>query len=210
MPTPKLLASLPPPEEMKRRLRVLSMLDSMLAPDFRAFEFHPKWSKGEQMGAFKDGSGNFFFAWFSPKGTVIRGFDHESGMSPFQHEPPKFWPGLFDGLPKSLAYANQEPAFALEELTFLVWNTGDGWETSAKVKLPKKPDPDGAVELLRCLTTPLAKFAPDYFGEKLHAKSLAALETEAPLTLTLVKALNRDADLDAVKAEAKDLGWKWA
>lgn len=206
MPRADLLKTLPDPELMAQRLRVFSMLDAILAPDFRSFEFHPKWGKGEQMGAFKDGEGNFFFAWFSPKGAVIRGFDHESKMSPFQHDPPKLWPGLLDGLPKALAYAKTEPAFALDELTFCLWNTKDRWETG-KVDLPAREDPDGAIEVLRCFQPKFSAFAAEYYGEKVHADGLHALWRQLPLTEDLVKTINPKADLAAVKAEAKDLGW---
>lgn len=121
MPHAELLETLPVPEVMQRRLRVFAMVDAIVAPDARSFEFHPKWGRGEQLGAFKNGSGDFFFAWFSRRGAVVRGFDHESKMSPFRHQPPRQWPGLVEELPKHLGYALTEPAFALEELTFLAW-----------------------------------------------------------------------------------------
>lgn len=210
MPRANLLETLPSPEVMQRRLRVFAMVDAIVAPEFRSFEFHPKWGRGEQMGAFKNGSGDFFFAWFSPRGAVLRGFDHESKMSPFQHQPPRPWPGLLEGLPKPLGYALTEPAFALEELTFLLWNTKNRWGTSKAVKLAPGADPDGAVDLLGCFRPAFSKWAAAYYGEPLHAGSLSALWKEEPLTEELVFALNPEADLAAVKAEAKDLAWPWA
>lgn len=80
-----LLRKLPPPAAMMARLRALTLLDTIVAPDMRSFEWHPEWGEGEQMGAFKPGDGDFFFAWFCPAGAVVRG--PGSGMG----SPPR-WP----------------------------------------------------------------------------------------------------------------------
>jgi hypothetical protein len=194
---------------MVERLRLFTFVDAIVNPEFRAFEFHPKWGRGERMGAFKDGSGNFFFAWFCEAGAVVRGFDHESPMSPFREDPPVEWPGLFAGLPTPLAYATKEPAFALEELTFACWSTGKAWVASSKVKFPKRggADADGSKELLSCFVTPFAKWAAGFYGERLHAASLAALEQGEPVTRAMLDALNPDHELAVVKEEAKLCGF---
>ena len=161
-----LLEALPFPDLMKRRLRMFAMLDAIVAPESRSFEFHPKWGPGKaQMGAFKDGEGNFFFAWFSPKGAVVRGFDHDSVMSPFRHDPPVRWPGIFDGLPKELRYVLEEPAFAQEEITFAFWAKGDegDWRSGA-VKPAKGKDADGAERLLGCFRENFQAWRKAYYG----------------------------------------------
>lgn len=193
---------------MRERLRTFAMLDTIVAPDMRSFEWHPKWGKREQMGAFKDGEGNFFFAWFSPKGTVVRGFDHESKMSPFQKDPPVIWPGLFDGLPKALAYATKEPAFALEEITFAFWCLGrDGdWE-AGDVKLAKGPDPDGAVQLLGCFQKNFHRWANGYYGTELDDAAIARVWAGKAIDWSTLEALNTDFDERAVREEAELLDW---
>ena len=208
MPSASLLRSLPEPELLERRLLSFALLDSILSPDQRSFEFHPKWSKGERMGAFKDGSGNFFFAWFSKKGAVIRGFDHESPMSPFRTKPPEPWPGLLEGLPTSLSYATKEPAFALDELTFFLWNTGAGWQCGP-VKPPRgvRTDPDGASELLSCLGKDLRAWANRYWDETLDRKAIGVLERHEKVGAETILALNPNFDEEELEEEAGALGW---
>jgi len=58
------------------------MLDAIVSPAQRSFEYHPHWHDGEQMGAFKDTEGDYFFAWFCAHGAVIRGFAHGSLEQP--------------------------------------------------------------------------------------------------------------------------------
>lgn len=207
MASAKLLAELPEPALMRDRLRMMNMLDAIMAPDLRSFEWHPKWGRGEQLGAFKDGEGNFFFAWFSPRGAVLRGFDHDSKMSPFRRQPPAPWPGLFDGLPAQLGYVLQEPAFAQDEVTFCLWNVGDGWK-AGEVQRPPGKTADGADVLLGCFGRRFRDWAEQHYGEKLDREALTKVWWgKHALTTADVLALNPQADLKAVRAEARLLGW---
>lgn len=205
--TPKLLAALPYPALMKRRLRMWAMLDAIMAPEFRAFEFHPAWSKGEQVGAFKDGSGNHFFAWFSKKGAVVRGFDHESEMSPFREEPAVVWPGMWKGLPKELVYATREPAFGEEEITFACWSKGaEGDWMASPLKPPKA---DGAQKLLfGCFSRKAHAWASAYYDQTIDARAMELLWRGEPLDRAALEALNPSLDGKEVRAEAKLLGWE--
>jgi hypothetical protein len=206
-----LLASIPEISQMQQQLRRLTMLDAILAPEFRAFEYHPAWGKGEELGAFKNGSGDFFFAWFAPAGAVLRGFDHESVMSPFQKDPPVIWPGLFDGLPAALAYANEEVAFALDEVTFCMWSNkaSKGAWCEGTARRPAGKDPDGARSLLGCFQKDHRAWATEYYGEELDAGALARVWQERePIDRATLEALNPEHDLATVREEAKALGWK--
>ena len=186
------------------------MLDTILAPDMRSFEWHPRWGKREQMGAFKDGEGNFFFAWFCRHGAVVRGFDHESKMSPFRKDPPEIWPGMFEGLPKSLAYATKEPAFALDEITFCFWAVGsDGdWTLGNAGKMPKGKDVDGAESLLGCFGKDFHRWANAYYGVEIDAAALSRVWWgRRPIDWETLEALNVDFDERAVREEAELLDW---
>lgn len=210
MPSPAVLRSLPDPELMKARLRTFAMLDAILAPDMRSFEWHPKWGRRESMGAFKDGEGNAFFAWFTPRGAVIRGFDHESVMSPFRREPPAPWPGIWDGLPPALAAATREPAFVPEEITFAAWNVGRGW-SCGPVKPPPRSsaggrsgaDADGSKDLLGCFAKGFARWAAGYYGAPLDRAALARVWWgKEPIDRATASALNADYDPAAIASEA--------
>ncbi|WP_236624726.1 hypothetical protein [Rhodopirellula sp. SWK7] len=96
------------------------------------FEFHPNWSRHEQMSAIKNGCGDELFAHFVPGGCFIKGFAHESKMTPFKRNPPQLWPGLFDSVPNAFAHSLNEPAFDIPATTFVIWRltSDDGWSTS--------------------------------------------------------------------------------
>ncbi len=91
------LTLLPDIDSLRRRLQQMAAIESVLAIEYgeSRFEFHPKWDRSEQMGAFKNGSGDEVFAHFTHSGCVIIGFAHESKMSPYRTNPPELWPGCF-------------------------------------------------------------------------------------------------------------------
>lgn len=57
-----------------------------------------------------DGGGLELDAVFSRSGVLIRGFDHESPMSPWMTEDGRSWPGLYDELPPGLVPFVTDPA----------------------------------------------------------------------------------------------------
>lgn len=185
------------PDLIARRLRFCAMHDAIVAPGLRSFEFHPKWRRGERMGTFKNGSGDFFFAWFSSKGAVIRGFAHEK-----RAPDPTL---VFEGLPSALSYVLKEPAFAQDELTFALWHkaTRGSWHASDALK----PVQNGAVELLGCLDRNFEKWRKRYYGTKKSTALDVLWWQREPITRAVIEALNPDADVDVVRKEAKLLAW---
>jgi hypothetical protein len=160
MPAPKVVDGFMDPSALFDRMRALEAIDAKVAADVPSFEFHPRWAPGEKAAAFKDGSGNELFVWSSAKGTVVRGFDLEVGVS-----------ASLVGFPKALQRAIDEPAFGGDEdLTFVRWNLaseGRWYGTSVPKRLAK--------ELLGFLGDDPAQWLEDYYGEKLPAKLRALL-----------------------------------
>src|SRR4051794_18596140 len=80
-----LAARLPAADVVSRWSRSLAMLDAILSPDpqYRYFSFNNSWDDGEQLAAMSNGSGDEYSITFTGSGTYIRGFDHESELSPF-------------------------------------------------------------------------------------------------------------------------------
>jgi hypothetical protein len=195
---------------MKAHLRFCAMLDAIVSPELRSFEFHPAWAENEQMGAFKDTEGDCFFAWFSAQGAVVRGFAHESPMSPYRKNPPEPWVSLWDGLPASLSYPKTEPAFGGDDVTFACWTEGqDGLWTAGPVKPPTDKDPDGAESLLfGPFSKGFHRWAEGYYDQKLASAAIEALGAKnRTLVSATVTALNPTFDLQAVENEAKALDW---
>ena len=64
--------------------------------DYRWYSFNSKWVEGEQMASMRNGQGDGWFCGFGLPGAFLKGFDHESKMSPWNMESPKVWTGVLN------------------------------------------------------------------------------------------------------------------
>jgi hypothetical protein len=148
------LSELPNPTALKRVCQAVAMLDAILMPEweYRYYSFRANWDAGIDLFSMRDGSGDEMFIIFAAADVLIKGFAHESRVSPYQTNPPQVYPGILDGIPASLLYLLQEPALEFEATTFCIWHTDDvlGWQHG---QLPNVAghDPDGSQSLLAML-----------------------------------------------------------
>jgi hypothetical protein len=80
------LSQLPTIDRREKITQSIAMLDAVVSPswEYRYFSFNAAWdeSRKERMASMRDGSGDEYFMVFSPKGAILKGFDHEAPMSP--------------------------------------------------------------------------------------------------------------------------------
>ena len=126
------LSPLPDVPTLRRLMQSLAMLDAIICPDweYRYFSFNSKWAPGEEMGSLRNGSGDEYFALFNGAGCWMKGFNHESPMSPYSNDPPRIADGMFEGMPNAFASCLTEPAFNINDTTFCIWRllTDDTWK----------------------------------------------------------------------------------
>jgi hypothetical protein len=148
-------------------------------------------------------SGDEYSIVFSLAGAYIRGFDHESPMSPYGLDPARPWPGVIDDVPPEFAAQVTEPAFAhsfpdghVPALTACLWRrtTDDRWRTGTIDFPDGSVDADGAKWMFELLVegTPEAycRHAGDYFEVPVAAELVQHVYAHRPLTDELVARLN--------------------
>src|SRR6187402_2810137 len=134
------LKALPDVDRLRLLLQSLAMLDAILSPEweYRYYSFNSHWSKREQMGSMRDGCGDGLFALFNAAGCFLKGFAHESPMSPYSRQPKQVWPGVLESVPSAFAAALKEPAFSMEDTTFCVWRlSGDETWQRGRIEFPQ-------------------------------------------------------------------------
>lgn len=149
------LTAMPDIDGLRRLLKSLAMLDAILCRDgeLRYYSFNSKWACGEQMGSMRNGSGDDFVALFNHHGCYLKGFAHESAMTPYRFgENQKLWDGLIESVPKEFGDCLTEPAFSTEDTTFCIWrrHTDSTWQRG-EIAFPPGRDPDGSEDLLSIL-----------------------------------------------------------
>ena len=204
---------IPAPKRLRELLRSLAMLDALLEPqaEHRYFSYDPSWGPGEAMGSMRDGQGDWFAVCFpSTGGAVLRGFGHESVMSPFRGRGGEQWPGLFDGLPARYDWALDADGFVADEVTFCLWYDVDSWRIG-DVKFPRGvTDPDGSASLLTLFDDMPASYvdwARDYYECELELEAVDAIYATTPLSAEIVAAVAPETNVRAARRAARELGY---
>ncbi|MFF1444878.1 hypothetical protein [Streptomyces sp. NPDC058295] len=209
---------LPAVDLLRDHCRALAVLEAILSPDgtdrHHAFDAH--WSEAEETASLRDGSGDEYDIVFSPAGAWIRGFAHESPMSPYAQDGP--WPGVLDDVPEVFRSCVEEPAFTDEDgmpvATACLWRerADDGWSTGT-IDFPDHPadDPDGAAHLFRLLTdrSPSAfqQWAEDHYEVPVDPEALRHVLASRPLTPAVIAVLNPELALTDLAKVVEQTGY---
>jgi hypothetical protein len=210
---------LPDPDTLRDHCRALAMLDAILSPDWssRYYSFDARWSATEELGSMRNGSGDEYSIVFTPAGVYVRGFDHESPMSPYAED--EVWPGVVDFVPEEFRSCVEEPAFSddgVPRVTACLWRrtTDEGWQTG-EIEFPEgHGDPDGADWLFRLLADrspeAYASFAGDYYEVLVDMDAVRHVYALRPLTDEVVRALNTERTLADLAEDIAEIGYPTA
>ena len=209
------LTALPDTDTLRRLLQALAMLDAILEEDWdmRYYSFNSKWAPGEQMGSMRNGSGDDFMSLFDRSGCFLRGFDHESAMSPWSGgEPGAVWPGVLDSVPEEFAQSLDEPAFNMQDTTFCIWRRhGDTAWSRGTIAFPEgEDDPDGSATMLSELDgnpETYQTFAKDYYEVDVALDAIAKVYAHQPLTTALLEQFSSSRSIEQMRADADEIGY---
>ncbi|VEH26122.1 Uncharacterised protein [Cellulomonas fimi] len=183
--------------------------------DGRYFSFDSHWAPDEDMASMRNGSGDEWSIVFASAGVFVRGFDHESDMSPYVNNG-RLWPGLVESVPAVFADHVTEPAFsdgATLLATVCLWRQteDDGWH-AGDIAFPSGDDPDGANWLFAMLVdySPEAyeRFVEDYYESQVDSSAVRAVFALEPLTQELVQRLNPETDMAALADDLDQIGYR--
>ncbi|WP_431676707.1 hypothetical protein [Kitasatospora sp. KL5] len=209
---------LPSVADLRGLCRSLAMLDAILSPDWegRYYSFDAGWADGEEMASMRNGSGDEYSVVFSAAGAYVRGFDHESPMSPYGNDAEP-WPGVIDDVPEVFRPFVEEPAFTDEDgvpaVTVCLWRarTDDRWQHGVIDFPDGHADPDGAAGLFELLVdrSPEAyrRFAEDYYEVSVDPEAVRAVYALRPLSHELVSSLNPELTLADLAEDVAEIGY---
>jgi hypothetical protein len=221
MTAAQLAARLPAIGVVRRWSQSLAVLDAIMCADwqYRYFSFDAEFAPGQALASMRNGSGDEYSITFSDQGAFLRGFDHESPLSPFIQTPPALWPGILAGLPAALATTAEEPALTLRSVpmvTVALWRLdGDKqWHHGQIAYLDawanEYADPDGSDWLFAQLDgrgESYVQYASEYFKRQLPAETVTAVIEHHPLTAALVRSLNPEWSHHDLTADLNRIGY---
>ncbi|MDR0270579.1 hypothetical protein [Paenibacillus sp.] len=207
----KVLDSLPEPKILKKLMRIQAALNIILCQDdwLRYHYYVQTWNDDVSMAKIDDGSGNHFIILFSSKGTIIKGFDHESELSPYAQDEHEVWPGIYEFVPHGLLSLLDDEAVEKNDVTFCVWHEHNDvrWQTG-KVKIPKEADDGFGFFLNTICHTPkdFVEFAEDYFEITPLMDIVEKIYKHFPITVEMIRLLNPESDSEEVLRELESSG----
>jgi hypothetical protein len=204
-------------DELRRVCQSLAMLDAIICPDweYRYFSFNSKWDSGKMMASMRNGCGDELFILFAQHGAIIKGFWHESPLSPYGNRG-KVWEGILTEAPQEFGEFLAEPAFSINDITFCIWwlKSQAQWQVG-QVLLPEEivreyEDPDGSEFLLGELDgNPLSyqKYAREYFEKEIALDAIKHIYSHKLLTGELIRILNPEISLNDLAADIDEIGY---
>ena len=209
------LENLPDIDTLRRLTQSLAVLDAIMSPEweFRYHSFNAYWSDKEMLASMRDGSGNDYFILFNSHGAVIKGFDHESEMSPFASlDCETIWPGVLDSLPSEFNAIRTDAAFPLECTTFCIWRKWDAehWQTGAVEYPDGEAEADGSGGLLFLLDAKPKTYqawANDYYETDLVLAAIEHIYSHKPLAAEVICTLNAEVSLDDLLADITETAY---
>lgn len=213
MVTKKRLETIPDVESLKKLCQSLATLDAIMSPEweYRYYSFNSKWAEGEMMASMRNGSGDEYFILFTSQGAIMKGFAHESSMSPWASDSEQVWPGVLDQVPAEFEAFLTEPAFSIGETTFCIWrrNEDTSWQTG-QIEYPDEHDPDGSDDLLFILDrdpNTYKEFAEQYYERSIDLSTVIDVYERQPLTPQMLVRLNPQITLESLASDLEAIDY---
>ncbi|MFF6994795.1 hypothetical protein ACFY93_07515 [Streptomyces sp. NPDC008313] len=184
-------AALPDVSTLRELCLSIAVSEAAVNPrgEYRYYSFDAGWSETEEVFSMRNGGGDEFDVVFSPAGVYIRGFDHESRMSPYAED--TVWPGVLDSVPEVFRECVDEPAWVddgVPTVTCCVWReAGDDRWRAGRIEFPAGvSDPDGSQWLFSLLLDPrpeaFQSFAEDYYERAVDVEAVRHIYGHRELT----------------------------
>lgn len=208
------LSAMPSNDGLRHLTQSLATLDAVIQKEWegRYYSFNSKWGVNEQMASMRNGEGDSWFCVFAPFGAFLKGFDHESRMSPRNNGIGKTWPGILDEVPDVFKPFLREPAFSMEETTFCIWrtNTDAVWHKGSISYPEGKDDPDGSAHLLYIFDAnpdTYRRWAERYYKRPVNLSLVEHIYAHKPLTEGVIRGLNPRASLAELSGDLHEIDY---
>ena len=207
------LSCMPEIEALRQHMQKLAALTAVFSVDLGEpqFVFDPRWRKKQQVAMNINGSGDELYIHFRVAGCFIKGFAHESEMTPYKTADMTIWPGVLNDVPPDFDSSLTEPAFDPQATTFAIWRlASDSSWSCGVVDFPPGDDKDGSADLLLPITYTPTDFA-DWLAENYEADVDSGVVHSVfdgqPLSDEQLVALNPSSPIHSLRDAVRDTGY---
>jgi hypothetical protein len=159
------------PQQLKRALQCAVACDALLTSDplLRTFTWEKNWIDGVDLAMYYSGGGDSAMVFFPASGQVlIKGFDHESEVSPHARDVYAVWPRMYDDVPAALMACLADERAEQDEVTFVYWSEDGVQWCQGRADIPEDMDDgsDWLLDMLQMDADDFIDWGRDYFGAK--------------------------------------------
>ncbi|WP_338588149.1 hypothetical protein V6669_22465 [Paenibacillus sp. Y5S-9] len=209
-------------DALRKRMRILAALDIIFSEEewLRVHHYEDKLQPGLAWGNINNGAGDHLHVLFTNSGTLIKGFDHESPLSPHAREDGEIYPGMYDEVPEALmtVLRDHEETLDMEDVTFCLWQEGNdlSWKVGNWIQLAMieedEADARGGAEFLLGYieknSEDYVDWAKGYYDlPDLPLEAVVEVYAEKPVTASLIKQLCSERDVAAALDELQQRGY---
>jgi hypothetical protein len=201
----KAIHKIPSARELEKRLMAYAKIDYLMNYDdewLKTYHYDDKnWIEGGQYFRIEDGCGDHYHVLISPAGSVIKGFGHESDMSPYnwEEDDPAFPASIrnhdfYQGMPKDLFALIDDEALEKNLATFCVWQRPDEAQwTCAPIDIPHNWS-DGSENFLEYVLDlqEYAKWFSTYYEKPIDMETLDKLYHGMEITKDMIENLSTE------------------
>ncbi|MBY6915768.1 MULTISPECIES: hypothetical protein [Clostridium] len=197
-----------------------AVLDIILQPQnkswLRLTTFIKNFYTNVDVAKVDNGAGDHLYCIFSADGVIIKGFDHESDLSPYANEENNIAKGIYDQVPNKLLNLLDDDTMEKDDVTFCIWQNSDETEwKQGNIILPKncnKNEDGGKSFLLDYIfenEENWFEWATSYYGiDKNTFSYVESIYKGEPITEKIVQGINSERDYNEVKQEISEFYMK--
>jgi hypothetical protein len=212
---------LPTIEELKRILLSEASLDIIMNDckdnTFPLVRFYRNYSNEVDMVYITNNSIDDIYILFSVNGSIIKGFDHESMLSPYANDNNEIAKGIYDSVPHELLKLLDE-GVDRDDVTFCLWRRQvDLFWRKGDVIDPEKYNSldDGEDFLLKYIFNSAdtwLDWAKFYYGKKADSIPIDCVKKiyeHKNITRDTIKIINPNREVEIAIKELKEIGYMW-
>lgn len=194
------------PGVLLQRLTAYSIIDVIMNAgaeyDGSVYHCNTDWNAGVALFTIDDGCGDHFHILCSKQGCIIKGFGHESDLSPYNYDETENYPNyrFYENMPHELYELLGDEVLERDLLTFCAWHTAgdDSWR-SAHMPVPDDWR-DGSTDFLDYLSgrDDYIAWLKEYYEADIDSAAVTDILDGAAITGELVAELNAAADIESV------------
>lgn len=207
------LTTMPEIVELRRHMQRLAAVTAVFAIEHGEpqFSFNPRWRDHQQVATNINGQGDELYIHFFEGGCLLKGFAHESEMSPYKRADRSVWPGVLDNVPSDFKRSLEEPAFSPEATTFAIWRltTDTRWHTG-NVTFPANEYNDGSMNLLEPVTfsaTAFTNWLSENYETDVELDIIQSVFDGEPLSDAQMAKLNSTSPIRSIRDAVRRTGY---